>query len=170
MRKLLSLVLGLVLTASAAAENFTLVSPAFKDKGRIPVLYTCNGDNISPPLVWDHAPAETQSFVLIFSAPNWINSEIYLWVLYNLPAKVKGLAQDVYELPRGTLTGTNFYDETKYRGPCPPNTREHEYVFTLYALDVKLEPIEDEIDPEKLLRIIKPHILKQVKLTGYFSH
>ena len=170
MRYLVAVVLWLILAATAMAGEFSIISAAYKDQGEIPVLYTCDGDNISPPLDWSGAPDNTQSYVLIFKGIKWINSDVYLWVLYNIPKSVKGLDEDIYQLPKGTLVGTNFYDQNKYRGPCPPDTRKHEYVYTLYALDTVLYPIDDDIDPDKLVRIMKPHILKQTTLTGFYNH
>ena len=171
MRYLFSLLLALTLSTTAFAGEFYINSPAFHDKQRIPVLYTCNGKNLSPPLSWGNAPANTKSFVLILSAPHWITMEVYLWLLYNIPAEVKGLNQggEPY-LPHGTMVGTNYYEEEGYSGPCPPDANLHRYVFTLYALDTVLSPIEDHIEPEKLLTIIKPHILKQATWAGVFSH
>lgn len=170
MRTLLALMLCIFLSNSALAGDFFIKSSAFKDQARIPILYTCDGENISPPLSWGNAPANTQSFVLIFRGLHWINSDIYLWVLYNIPNDVKGLEEDVYELPKKAMVGTNFYDENKYRGPCPPDTREHEYSFTLYALDAMLYPIDDEIDPDVLMKIIQSHVIKETTLTGSYKH
>jgi Raf kinase inhibitor-like YbhB/YbcL family protein len=170
MLKLNYFLFGLGLMTSAAFADFSLKSSAFHNNERIPVLYTCNGDNISPPLSWEEAPAGTQSFVLILSSPGWINEEIYLWILYNLPAKLKSLTQGIKILPSGTQVGTNYYEETQYRGPCPPDKRVHPYVFTLYALDKPLAPIDDELEAPALLDRIKPHILKKTTLTGVFSH
>jgi len=170
MRYLFGMLVCFLLATSAVAGEFTLSSPAFKDKSRIPVLFTCDGDNISPPLDWKNPPAGTQSFVLDFEAVNWVTMNIYLWVVYNIPGDVRGFSQDIYELPKGALVGTNFYDQNKYRGPCPPDTEPHEYVFKLYALDTVLYPVEDEIDPDKLKQMIKNHILGSATLSIFFSH
>lgn len=171
MRSLIIIILGLTVATLALADDFTLKSPAFHDNERIPVLYTCNGKNISPPLSWDNIPANTKSFVLILKTPDWTPAKIYLWTIYNIPGDVKALGPGADQnLPDGTLVGMNFYYEANYTGPCPPDNLLHHYVFTLYALDTILYPIEDNIDPDDLLDIIKPHILKQTELKAVFSH
>lgn len=171
MRSLINIIVGLIIATSALADDLTLKSSAFQNKERIPVLYTCNGKNISPPLSWDKIPTNTQSFVLILSTPDFDPAKIYLWVIYNIPGNVKSLDQGAnLKLPEGTLVGLDYYYEAQYDGPCPPDNLLHHYVFTLYALDTILYPIEDNIDPDDLLRIIRPHILEQAELEGLFSH
>lgn len=170
MRIVFSILIGLIWVVSAWAAEFTIKSSAYHNNSRIPTIYTCNGDNISPPLTWENAPPNTQSFVLIFSAPQWINSEAYLWVVYNIPSSVKSLGQDIETLPEGALSITNYYDQITYRGPCPPDARLHNYVFRLYALDTVLSPVSDDIEPSKFIRKFKPHILKEATLVGFFSH
>jgi hypothetical protein len=96
--------------------------------------------------------------------------KVYLWVVYNIPGTVSSLADGANPLPQGALIGTNFFDQASYRGPCAPDTQLHNYVFTLYALDQVFYPIEDEIDPDKLLILMQPHILGQAQLTGLYSH
>ena len=124
----------------------------------------------SPELSWSNAPSNTQSFVLILSSPDWTTGKVYLWVLYNIPGNTKELAEKANkDLPDGTLVGNNFYDEADYRGPCPPDTLQHHYVFTLYALDTTLE-LPAGAEAEDILNKIGKHILKQTKLTGVFSH
>jgi Raf kinase inhibitor-like YbhB/YbcL family protein len=170
MKYITSLILSFLLASTALAGDFYLKSSAFEDHKRIPSLYTCEGKNISPPLNWGNAPANTKSFALIFETPDWGSMKVYLWVLYNIPATVKSLPEDLTSLPEGTLIGTNYYDETNYRGPCAPDTQLHNYLFTLYALDKVFYPIESEIDPDKLLIIMQTHILGKTQLLGQFSH
>jgi Raf kinase inhibitor-like YbhB/YbcL family protein len=107
--------------------QFTLTSSAFSHQGSAPQRYTCEGDDISPPLAWSGAPASTKSFVLIVDDPDapdpraprmtWVH-----WVLYNLPAAAKALPEGVkdHALPAGTKEGRNDWKRTGYGGPCPP--------------------------------------------------
>src|SRR5262245_26150669 len=124
--------------------QLTLTSSAFSHKGSVPRRYTCEGDDISPPLGWSGAPAGTGSFVLIVDDPDapdpraprmtWVH-----WVLYNLPGTANALPEGVEDgaLPEGTMEGRNDWKRTGYGGPCPPIGR-HRYFHKLYALDTLL--------------------------------
>lgn len=118
-----------------------LKSPAFEDGGAIPARYTCEGADVSPPLVWEGLPEGTRSLVLIVDDPDapdpaaprmvWDH-----WLLYNLPPECGGLEEGVRarDLPSGTLEGVNSWGRRGYGGPCPPIGR-HRYFHILYALD-----------------------------------
>lgn len=119
----------------------TIKSPAFPDGGPIPVEYTCEGADVSPPLEWRDLPVDAASLVLIVDDPDapdpqaprttWVH-----WVLYNIPPNATGLVAGVgpEDLPAGTQEGLNDWKRTGYGGPCPPIGR-HRYFFKLYALD-----------------------------------
>ncbi len=170
MRSLMIIILGLLAQTSVLAGDFTLKSSAFNNNEKIPILYTCDGQNISPPLSWTNAPANTESFVLIVASPDWGPHKVYLWTLYNLPSDNKNLKEGANKhLPEETLVGKTFYNDAKYYGPCPPDNLLHHYVYTLYAINTKLMPI-DAMDPDELLTKIKPNILKTAELRGSFSH
>lgn len=153
--------------------TLTLTSTAFADGAAIPRKYTCEGDDISPPLAWSGAPPGTQSLVLIVDDPDapdpakpqrvWVH-----WVLYNLPPDSTGLAEAVAEdaLPQGTEGGLNDWGRTGYGGPCPPIGR-HRYFHKLYALDVRLEGLET---PRKAAveAAMKGHVLAEATLMGTY--
>ncbi|WP_072391774.1 YbhB/YbcL family Raf kinase inhibitor-like protein [Hyphomicrobium sp. CS1GBMeth3] len=153
--------------------TFTLTSTAFTDGGTIPRKYTCEGNDISPPLVWRGVPDGTQSLVLIVDDPDapdpakpqrvWVH-----WVLYNLPPDATGLAEDVGNeaLPAGTEDGLNDWDRTGYGGPCPPIGR-HRYFHKLYALDTRLKGLSS---PRKAAveSAMRGHILAQATLMGTY--
>lgn len=121
-----------------------LTSAVFKNNGDIPPRYTCDGENISPPLLWTGVPERAQSLVLIVDDPDapdpaapkrtWVH-----WVLYNIPSNAGSLAENCG--PRGgfaeALDGNNDWGRTGYGGPCPPIGR-HRYFHKLYALDTAL--------------------------------
>ena len=131
-----------------AAMALLLSSAAFTPEGAIPSRYTCDGDDISPPLQWSGAPAGTKSFVLIVDDPDapdpaapkmtWVH-----WLLYNLPASTSGLPEGMRTsaLPAGTREGVSDFRRTGYGGPCPPVGR-HRYFFKLYALDTELPDLK----------------------------
>lgn len=170
MRNLICFIIGLVISSSVFAADFTLKSTAFSDKGTIPTLYTCNGKNISPPLAWDNPPAKTQSFILTLSSPGWSFGQVYLWVLFNIPPETKQLIEGASgDLPIGTVVGSNYAYDADYFGPCPPDNNVHKYIFTIYAVDTMLD-LSEGADIDDILAKSKRHILSHTQLTGTFSH
>ena len=111
-----------------------LTSSVFKHKEKIPTKYTCDGDDVSPPLKIEEAPEGTKSFALIVDDPDapvgtWVH-----WVVWNIPADTKDIAENTAP---GT-EGLNDFGKTPYGGPCPPSGT-HRYFFKLYALDTELD-------------------------------
>ena len=121
---------------------FTLTSTAFRDGAAIPVKHTCDGLDVSPPLAWSGAPAGTRSFALIADDPDAPAGSWVHWVVYNLPAAVSGLPENVAKVEAldlgGARQGRNDFRRPGYGGPCPPPGPAHRYFFTLYALDTPL--------------------------------
>jgi Raf kinase inhibitor-like YbhB/YbcL family protein len=150
-----------------------LTSPAFADNGDIPRRYTCEGDDISPPLAWTSVPAQAKSLALIVDDPDapdpaapkrtWVH-----WVLYNIPASATGLAENCGA--RGgfpqAVDGVNDWGKTGYGGPCPPIGR-HRYFHKLYALDTVLP--SDRADKAHVLAAIKDHVLADATLIGGYQ-
>jgi Raf kinase inhibitor-like YbhB/YbcL family protein len=151
-----------------------LTSTAFTEHGAIPRQYTCDGDDISPPLVWSEAPAGTKSFALIVDDPDapdpaapkmtWVH-----WVLYNIPANASSLQAgiDPHKLPAGTREGMNDWRKTGYGGPCPPIGR-HRYFHRLYALDAVLPDLQKSTKT-KLEKAMQGHILAEAVLIGEYQ-
>jgi Raf kinase inhibitor-like YbhB/YbcL family protein len=150
-----------------------LTSPAFEQGGQIPSKYTCEGDDISPPLAWNGVPKGTKSLVLIIDDPDapdpnapqlvWVH-----WVLYNIPPATKGLPENASkaDLPQGTALGLNDFKRTEYGGPCPPIGR-HRYFHKLYALDITLD-LGRATKPEIELGM-KGHVLADAELIGTYQ-
>jgi Raf kinase inhibitor-like YbhB/YbcL family protein len=151
-----------------------LDSPAFPDGGPIPTEYTCQGQDVSPPLQWRGVPGAAQSLVLIVDDPDapdpqaprmtWVH-----WVLYNIPADVSGLPEGVRApaLPSGTDEGVNDWKRTGYGGPCPPIGR-HRYFYKLYALDAPL-PALDRPTKAEIESAMHDHVLEQATLIGTYE-
>lgn len=144
----------------------TLTSPVFAQGQPIPAKYTCDDQDISPPLHWGDAPAGTQSFALIMDDPDapvgtWVH-----WVLFNLPAGLRDLPEKVAP-PQGSLEGKNGWGRAGYGGPCPPRGSHH-YFFKLYALDTKLS-LARGAGKAQLLTAMEGHILAQAELVGTYS-
>lgn len=151
-----------------------ITSGAFVDGGSMTAKYTCEGQNISPPLQWAGVPDGTRSLVLIVDDPDAPDPAApkmtYVhWVLYNLPIDINGLSEGTAQtdLPVGTLEGLNDWQRTGYGGPCPPIGR-HRYYFKLYALDVVLENLA-EPTKDQLLAAMEGHVLEQAQVVGTYQ-
>lgn len=151
-----------------------LTSTAFAHEGRIPTKYTCEGDDLSPPLKWTGAPEGTKSFALIVDDPDAPDPAkpqmVYVhWVLYNIPAGTSGIDENASrsKLPAGTQTGINDYEKAAWGGPCPPIGR-HRYFFKLYALDTVLNGLSS-VSKKDLENAMRGHILAQAELMGTYQ-
>jgi len=150
-----------------------ITSDAFTHGDEMPVRFTCEGDDISPALMWKGVPEKTRSLALIMDDPDAPDPEnprmTYVhWVLYNIPPDAAGLAEDVApsDLPAGTREGLNDWNRTGYGGPCPPIGR-HRYFHKLYALDVVLEEL-NRPTKAKLEAAMEGHILAKAELVGTY--
>ena len=149
---------------------FELTSTAFAPGEPIPQKYTCDGEDISPPLQWSELPQGTQSLALICDDPDapvgtWVH-----WVLYNLPAEARALPEAIppdAELPDGSRHGQNSWRRLDYGGPCPPSGT-HRYFFKLYALDTVLD-LKAGASKKQVLKAMEGHILAQAELMGVYS-
>jgi Raf kinase inhibitor-like YbhB/YbcL family protein len=158
----------------AAAMSMTLNSTAFAPNGAIPSRYTCDDQDLSPPLAWSGVPTGTRSFALIVDDPDapdpaapkitWVH-----WVLYNIPATVSSLAENAAAsgLPAGTREGVNDWKRTGYGGPCPPIGR-HRYFHKLYALDAVL-PDLGKPTKAALEKAMHKHVLGRAELIGTYQ-
>jgi Raf kinase inhibitor-like YbhB/YbcL family protein len=113
-------------------------SSAFTEDGMIPSKYTCDEQDISPPLEWKDVPAGTKSFALICDDPDAPGGIWVHWVVYGIPSNVFQLEEDIKPDQKDTmLQGSNSWSRTGYGGPCPPKGT-HRYFFKLYALNETL--------------------------------
>ena len=152
----------------------TLKSSAFDNDGKIPSRYTCEGEDVSPPLVWTGVPGIARSLVLIIDDPDapdpkapkitWVH-----WVLYNIPPDVTGLPEGVVpvKLSPGMMEGLNDWKRIGYGGPCPPIGR-HRYFHKLYALDTVLE-VMNTPTKANVEAAMKGHVIAQTELMGTFK-
>lgn len=152
----------------------TLTSAAFQDGNPMPRRYTCEGEDLSPPLAWSGAPEATRSFALIVEDPDapdpaapthiWTH-----WVVYDIPASARALpaGQDGNTLPDGALLGMNDWRRARYGGPCPPVGR-HRYIHRLFALDCRLESLRAPTRAQ-LLRAMQGRILAEAQLIATYQ-
>lgn len=160
-----------VIEPGAATRTLNLRSPAFEDSAMIPEVYTCEGEDISPPLEWGDAPADTESLALIMEDPDAPRGTWVHWVAYNIPAGSTSLPEGVPSgaaLEDGIRQGKNGWSETEYGGPCPPSGT-HRYFFYLYALDTTLQLDPAETTKSDLLEAIDGHVLAWGRVQGEFE-
>lgn len=145
-------------------------SSAFQEAGSIPVKYTCDGQDMSPPLAWGEPPQKTKAFALIVDDPDAPGGAFTHWVLFNLPAASRGLPEAMpaqKQLETGALQGKNDFGRIGYGGPCPPRGPAHRYRFTIYVLDSPLNLLAGA-SRKQVLDAMKGHILVQGQLTGSY--
>lgn len=147
-----------------------LISTEFTHEDPIPVKFTCDGANISPPLQWGDPPEGTQSFALISDDPDAPGGTWVHWVLYNIPVGARVLPEAIpaeAEIADGSQHGENSFGRLDYGGPCPPGGT-HRYFFKLYALDAVLD-LEPGVDKGGLLEAMEGHILAEAELMGTYA-
>ena len=156
---------------SSPDATLELTSAAFGRGESIPQTYTCDGEDISPPLSWGDPPEGTESFALILDDPDapvgtWVH-----WVLFNIPADKRSLPEGIPardQLSDGSLHGQNSWKRNDYGGPCPPSGSTHRYVLMLYALDTTLD-LEAGATKRNVLKAMDGHVLAEGELTGEYS-
>jgi len=146
-------------------------SPAFKDGDIIPKRFTCEGEDISPPLLWAEVPRRTRSLAIICDDPDASMGTWDHWILFNIDPSKGSLPEGVPKqrrLPEGEVHGMNSWGRSEYGGPCPPPGKPHRYIFKLFALDTKLS-ISPGSSKSELLESMKTHILEKARLMGIFG-
>ena len=147
-----------------------LTSSAFEPNQLIPSQYTCDGEDISPPLDWDDPPEGTESLALICDDPDAPGKTWVHWIVYNLPNVAHSLPENVSSSisPLSeSVQGKNDFKQVKYGGPCPPSGT-HRYFFKLYALDSKLN-LESGATKAQVEAVMTGHILGKAQLIGLYS-
>jgi Raf kinase inhibitor-like YbhB/YbcL family protein len=157
---------------STSTSQIQMTSSAFGYGTRIPDQFTCEGEDISPPLGWTGCPVEARSLALVCDDPDAPRGTWVHWVLYNLPPGAveltQGLPAAVAELPSGARQGRNDSGEIGYSGPCPPPGKSHRYFFRLYALDIMLN-LPSGATKAELEGAMDQHILGQGTLMGVYQ-
>ena len=152
----------------------TLTSSAFSANGSMPARYTCEAEDVSPPLAWSDGPEGTRSYALIVDDPDAPDpaapKRVYVhWVVYDMESSADALPEAVRPeaRPHGGRQGRNDGGGIGYMGPCPPIGR-HRYFFKLYALDTKLGDLgaATKADVEAAM---ETHILSVAELMGTYQ-
>jgi Raf kinase inhibitor-like YbhB/YbcL family protein len=158
----------------SSTMTLKVTSSAFQQGGSIPAKYTCEGQDVSPPLAWSGAPGNIKSYALIVDDPDAPDpakpQRVYVhWVLYNMPASTTSLPENASKsgLPKGAVQGKNDWGKAEYGGPCPPIGR-HRYFFKLYALDTTLTGLSSPTKSD-LEKAMKGHVVDSGELMGTYQ-
>ncbi|MBI5092584.1 MAG: YbhB/YbcL family Raf kinase inhibitor-like protein [Candidatus Hydrogenedentes bacterium] len=156
---------------AAKPGGLELSSSAFKQAEYIPLKYTGDGADVSPPLKWSGAPDSAKSLALICDDPDAPMGTWVHWVLYAIPPATHELPEAVPKterVPGGMKQGVNSFGKVGYGGPAPPKRSDHRYCFKLYALDTEL-PLDTRASKSDLEKAMKGHIIADTQLMGRYK-
>ena len=148
---------------SKAGSDMKLTSSAFKPNDPIPPKFTCEVQDINPPLTIEGVPQDAKSLALVIDDPDAPSGSWVHWVVFNI-------SPGVQQIPQNSVPGKqgkNDFDQLKYGGPCPP-AGEHRYFFKLYALDILLN-LPEGITKNKLEEAMQGHIVARTTLVGVYQ-
>jgi hypothetical protein len=162
---------GSVMAPPQTHRRMNLSSSAFKDAQPIPSQYTCDGQNISPPLAWSGTPGNAESLALIMDDPDAPSGVWTHWVVFNLPADASDLpeaAAKAEPIAGNAKQGLNDFKRPGYGGPCPPTGKQHRYFFKIYALDTTLG-LPSGASRKAVEAAMTKHILAEGQLMGTYQ-
>ena len=149
-----------------------LSSPAFSDAQRIPRRFTCDGEDLSVPLRWSDAPAETRSFVLLCEDPDAPAGVWHHWAVYDIPSDWTELAEGIGRAgaKSGLKQAINDFGRLGYGGPCPPHRHDpHHYQLHLLALSVDHLPVRSKPSCQEVERQARRHAIAEATLVGLYE-
>ena len=163
--------------ANIIMSSMELTSTTFEHNGAIPSKYTCDGDNVNPPLEIHNVPEGTQSLVLLMDDPDIPDvfkqqrdiDDFDHWALVNIMPSVATIPENA--VPQGSIVGVNSAGSPAYTGPCPPaeyKPTEHRYIFRLYALDTELA-VPQGVTQDEIKEEMTGHIIEQAELIGRYD-
>jgi Raf kinase inhibitor-like YbhB/YbcL family protein len=149
-----------------------LSSSSFSEGSAIPRRFTCDGEDLSPPLEWSDAPPGTRSFVLLCDDPDAPAGKWHHWATYDIPATQASLAEGGAEETERQVfkQAMNDFRRPGYGGPCPPRRHgAHRYHFRLLALSVDHLPVGASPTCRDVEREARKHILAEAVLIGVYE-
>jgi hypothetical protein len=149
-----------------------LTSSAMTDGAAIPRRYTCDGEDISPPLQWNDPPPDTRSFVLLCDDPDAPDGTWHHWAAYDIPRGFSALATGSARQAekQGFKQAINDFRRPDYGGPCPPHRHgPHHYHFRLLALSVEHLPVRKNAICQDVEREARKHVLAEATLVGIYE-
>lgn len=145
--------------------NMIITSPSFQDNGSIPSKYTCDGENVNPPLVIKDVPSGTKSLTLIVDDPDAPRGTWVHWIVWNIDPQTTQISER--SVPAQASEGQTDFGKPGYGGPCPPSGT-HRYFFKVYALDTTLD-LSLQADKAELEKAMEGHVLDKAELIGLYS-
>lgn len=139
-------------------------SPAFYNNQFIPVKFTCDGEDINPPLNFEKIPEKTKTLALIVEDPDAPNGTWTHWILFDIPLNLTMIEEN----SSPGKQGLNSSNKIGYQGPCPPGISKHRYFFRLYALDTIIE-LNEGVTRHQIDKRILNHIIESAEIMGYYS-
>ena len=153
------------LSSLISQENMKITSSVFEAYQLIPLKYTCDGEDINPPLTIEGVPAKAKSLVLIVDDPDSPSGNWDHWLVWNIDPQTKEIKEN--SVPLKAILGTNDFNKLEYGGPCP-GSGTHRYSFRVYALDNILN-LEKGAGKSALEKAMASHILAQAELIGKYG-
>ena len=178
MKKIIMVVMLSVslLIAQSYESNFTLKSDDMQGQLSIKQVYKgfgCSGKNISPQLQWSGESKETKSFAITMYDPDApTGSGWWHWIVYDIPKSTHSLKSNASAhklLPTGSIEGITDYKTRGFGGACPPKgDKPHQYIITIYALDIAKLPVPKDANPALLGYMINAHTIAKSSLISYY--
>ena len=141
-----------------------LTSPVFRHNGAFPKKFTCNGEGANPALDISDVPDHAKSLALVLRDPDAVEGIFIHWLVWNIDPKTEHIEVD--SVPKGAVQGRNTDGKNEYTAPCPPSGT-HRYIFTLYALDTRLNlPLSATV--EDLNVALDGHVTDKTDLLGLY--
>ncbi|MBI5305329.1 MAG: YbhB/YbcL family Raf kinase inhibitor-like protein [Chloroflexi bacterium] len=147
------------------AAPFIFSSSAFTDGALLAAKYTCDGENISPPLTWIGVPRNAQSLVLMMEDPDAVVTTFTHWIVFDVPPTTTGLIENVKGVGKG---GSNSAKRNTYVGPCPPSGI-HRFIFQLFALDVETLGLNEGASRADIEKAMTGRVLAKLVITGLYG-
>lgn len=148
-------------------HHMKIKSPSFGNGEYIPEKYTCDGENINPPLVFSNIPKKAKSLVLMVDSPEFPSRDPHHgwihWLVWNISPNTLSIEENT--VPPGAHVSENDFLHHTYQGPCPPAVGVHRYQFKLYTLDTKLK-LPPSSDTVSVIRAMKKRIIEHAILIG----
>jgi Raf kinase inhibitor-like YbhB/YbcL family protein len=159
-----AILLAAIAAFATGGARMKITSSAFQQGGNIPTKFTCDGEDMSPPLQMTGVPAEAKSLALVADDPDAPGGLFTHWLIWNIPPQTNSIAEG--SAPKG-VQGTNDFGKSGYGAPCPPSGM-HRYFFRVFALDRELD-LRSGAKRSQLDAAMKGHVIEQGELIGRYG-
>jgi Raf kinase inhibitor-like YbhB/YbcL family protein len=155
---------GAAVTTGPAVGRFSFTGASDVHPGQaIPTRFTCDGQDVSPKLVWTGVPEGAQELALALDDPDAPGGTFTHWLVWGIDPTSTTLAG-----AGSAPEGRNDFGKNGYGGPCPPRGQTHHYVFRLLALDARVD-LPAGADRSAFDKAVTPHVLAEARVTATYS-